>query len=452
MTLEVVNLKGEIMNPLFCFRCLRLALLGFVVGSVVLSLHACGGGTDPAVAQAPTTSEATAPTLPTAQATASATAVGVPTDNAVSRTLGPDGGRVGTPDGKISLDIPAGALTANTVIGIQPLTNLAHGKRGGAYRLTPDGQTFLKPVTLTFGYTDQDLLGTAADLLGVAFQTKDGYWQWAGSGTIDTTAKTLSIGVTHFTDFSKVAGLQIRPDQKTVKVKTSLGLEVVDCYQQDIPGSGGQLVSLGYNCDSELVSLSKADQASEWAVNGRVGGGGPFGSVVGSSRAATYTAPATAPLPKTVAVSARVDRGAKGQTLMVSNITIEEPALKVDGTYWRAYHLTGVICDLEKPFTLQAQANLAGAGASGVFSFTPDDTVGGTWRYAGVIVGLASYSGNGRYQLNGAGTESPALQMDPGNGTWVAQTPVGTSIFDGGNHLDVQQTITTTPTEPCKPS
>ena len=136
--------------------------------------------------------------------------------------------------------------------------------------------------------------------------------------------------------------------------------------------------------------------------------------------------------------------------MLVSNITIEEPALKVDGTYWGAYHLTGVICSLEKSFTLQAQANLAGVAATGAFSFTPD-AGGGSWRYAGVMTGFATYSGNGRYQLAGGGTESPSLEMDPGNGTWMAVVPiVGTGpLGAGGNHLDVSQTITTTPTEPC---
>lgn len=424
------------------------ALLASLVGSALL-LIACGGdGGSTAVATGPSEIPGAAATpTPATTHTPSATAVGSAMGGVTSMTIGAAGGRLSAPDGSLALAIPAGALASDTVIGLQPVTNMAHGKRGGAYRLTPDGQTFLKPVTLTFGYTDRDLLGTAADLLGVAFQTKDGRWQWVRNATIDKTAKTVSVGVTHFTDISKVAGLQIRPGEKTVKVKTSLRLEVVDCYSQDIPGS--ELVPLGYNCDSELISLSSADRASEWSVNGRLGGGGPFGSVIGNASDATYTAPNTAPTPKLVAVSARTNT--KGTTVVVaSNITIEEAALKVDGTYWDRYQLTGVICSLQQPFTLQAKANLAGVAASGVFSFTPDETVGGTWRYAGVMAGLGSYSGNGRYQLNGAGTESPALQMDPGNGTWTLLIPgVGVSSFDNGRHLDVQQTITTTPAEPC---
>ena len=63
----------------------------------------------------------------------------------------------------------------------------------------------------------------------------------------------------------------------------------------------------------------------QWLVNGRLGGGGVFGTVAGSGVSAVYTAPATAPTPPTVAVSARVRvQGISGLTLVVSNITIAE--------------------------------------------------------------------------------------------------------------------------------
>jgi hypothetical protein len=223
---------------------------------------------------------------------------------------------VSAPDGRIALTIPAGALASNTVISIQPLTNMAHGKIGAAYRLTPEGQTFLTPVTLTFPYTDQDLLGTSAEVLGAAFQTADGYWQWAGDATVDTAAKTVSIGSSHFSDWSLVKGLQIRPPSKTVKVNGSVGLKVVGCYDPSSPDPRG------YKCDDD-DELTILNPVSEWSVNGRPGGGGVFGTVLGSGATATYTAPATEPIPSTVAVSARVDRGAK-VTRVVSNITIVE--------------------------------------------------------------------------------------------------------------------------------
>ncbi len=204
------------------------------------------------------------PAVPTA------TAVGVPDGGAVGATIGAAGGSVGTAGGKLVVTIPAGALAADTVIGIQPLTNLAHGRIGAAYRLTPEGQAFLKPVTLKFSYTDQDLAGTAAEALGAAFQTAAGYWQWAGDATLDTAAKTVSVGSSHFSDWSMVRGLQIRPPESTVRVSGSVGLQVVVCYDFNL-----ELTELrhGYECDFG-PGLVAAGESIAWSVNGVPGGGG----------------------------------------------------------------------------------------------------------------------------------------------------------------------------------
>ena len=94
--------------------------------------------------------------------------------------IGAGGGSVATPDGRIAVTIPAGALAANTLISIQPLTNTAHGKIGAAYRLTPDDQIFLMPVTIAFTYTDEEVAGSAAEFLGAAFQTAAGYLAMGG--------------------------------------------------------------------------------------------------------------------------------------------------------------------------------------------------------------------------------------------------------------------------------
>jgi hypothetical protein len=255
---------------------------------------------------------------------ATATAVGVPLGAAASATVGAAGGSLSAPDGRLVLTIPPGALANNTAIGIQPITNFAHGKIGSAYRLTPDGQTFLKPATLTFGYTDNDVLGTAPEFLGAAFQTAAGFWQWLGVATVDTAAKTVSVNSSHFTDFSNVAGLQIRPAKKTVKPKATVALQVKVCYQ--VSSSDDELMSLATSCDVEqgIVPTLVID---EWSVNGRLGGGGVFGTVVGSGATATYTAPENAPTPPTVEVSARVHnpkKPASAKTLVVSLITIAE--------------------------------------------------------------------------------------------------------------------------------
>lgn len=252
-----------------------------------------------------------------------ATAVGVATSGAAATaTIGASGGSVSSVDGALTLTFPSGALASATAIGIQPITNLAHGKIGTAYRLTPDGQVFLTPVTLTFKYTDQDVLGTAATFLGAAFQTAAGYWQWFGAATVDTTAKTVSVKSSHFTDVSKVKGLQIRPKEKIVQPKATVELHVKLCYEaKDLTD---EVTPLGYDCDLDQGpdGILTVDQ---WSVNAHPGGDAVVGRVVGDNTTAIYTAPANAPTPPTVAVSGLVHIAKSSEEfkeLVVSNITI----------------------------------------------------------------------------------------------------------------------------------
>jgi len=261
--------------------------------------------------------------LPQPEATAAGSSIGA----AASATIGPAGGTLSTPDGQITLTIPAGALDAPVTIGIEPVTNLAHGGTGTAYRLTPDGQVFSAPVTITFAYVDADLDGTAIDFLGLAFQTASGFWYWAGTPSVDANARTVSVASTHFSTWSKVKGLQILPASKTLRVNDSTTLKVVVCYQIEvIDPLGDPLASPGMSCkvDQGIVSTLSIN---EWSVNGQPGGGSVYGRVTGRDQFATYFAPSSKPTPDTVAVSARVHNPLKGpsaKTLVVSNIRIVE--------------------------------------------------------------------------------------------------------------------------------
>ena len=50
-----------------------------------------------------------------------------------------------------------------------------------------------------------------------------------GDAAVDATAKTVSVSSRHFSDWSNVKDLQIRPAKKTVRVKESVGLQAKFC-------------------------------------------------------------------------------------------------------------------------------------------------------------------------------------------------------------------------------
>lgn len=257
-----------------------------------------------------------------------ATAVGTINGTATSATVGAGGGTVATADGKVKLTFPAGALTADTTISIQPLTNNAPGGIGAAYRLEPSGQTFAQPVTLTFAYADTDFAGSAPEVSSVAFQTADGYWQWMDNPVLDTTAKTVSVQTTHFSDWSHVRGFQLRPPSATVKVGQSQQLKVAYCYPSMIAGTDIDLayLNLAYECDpnkgegaAPLIPLSAINS---WMVNGTAGGDATYGTISGDKDGGIYVAPANKPTPNIVSVSADLATKARGKVLIVSSITI----------------------------------------------------------------------------------------------------------------------------------
>ena len=73
----------------------------------------------------------------------------------MAATIGAAGGEITSSDGRLALDVPPGALPADTVISIRPLEpgELPASLAGvdAAYELGPDGLQFAAPVVVTFG-------------------------------------------------------------------------------------------------------------------------------------------------------------------------------------------------------------------------------------------------------------------------------------------------------------
>lgn len=141
-------------------------------------------------------------TVPPAQETPSPSPVGTPAGERLQVTIGPAGGSLSTPDGAVRVEVPPGALSGDQVLGLQPISTTAPGGTGRAYRLTPEGLTFARPVRLTFAYTAEDLVGSAPGALSLGFQDQRGVWQMYRRPTRDLAARTVSVETSHFSDWS----------------------------------------------------------------------------------------------------------------------------------------------------------------------------------------------------------------------------------------------------------
>ncbi len=99
---------------------------------------------------------------------------GDPWGSATTQMIDASGGSVTSADGRITLNIPAGALGTATTVSIQPITNTTPNGIGLGYRLQPEGTNFGVPVNLTFHLSATEALALGSTF--VATQHADGMW------------------------------------------------------------------------------------------------------------------------------------------------------------------------------------------------------------------------------------------------------------------------------------
>jgi hypothetical protein len=113
-----------------------------------------------------------------------------------SGTIGPGGGSVQSTDGRVTLTVPAGALTQPTVFTVAAAASAPAGTIGSAYDLEPEGTSFSVPATLTIAY-DPSLLGAvAADAVTIATAVGD-FWSGQLGTLVDPNAHVVGTLITH---------------------------------------------------------------------------------------------------------------------------------------------------------------------------------------------------------------------------------------------------------------
>ena len=222
------------------------------------------------------------------------TVTGKPVGPVESKSIGAGGGTISWGNGKAEIMIPAGALSSTTNISIQPITNESPLGYSNAYRLKPEGLQFAKPVTLKLKYTANEMqdYGSAPALIRIAYQDTGNIWQAIGGLTTDTTGKTITASITHFSDWGFFSLAAINSEQAIVKPGTSTKIEVLAQPGIKLFDS---LTAIG------KIGLSKATtsaNATYWKfrmhdIDG--GGGVSPGTVTTQGSTITYTAPSTIP-------------------------------------------------------------------------------------------------------------------------------------------------------------
>jgi hypothetical protein len=222
------------------------------------------------------------------------TAAGIPTANSTSKVIGVDGGSITSADGSVELNIPAGALTGDITITMQPITNNCPGGVLTAYRFSPNGLKFNQAAILKFHYPDSISDGTISQFMGMAVQDSLGFWRATSKYTNDTTAHTLTASIVHFTDYSLLELVTLTPGFKAVKVNEQINFVI----KLVIPKDDESTAISGDDFNKILAYQSTENfQDIVWSVNGVQHGDPQYGSFTKEliSGQATYTAPSKVP-------------------------------------------------------------------------------------------------------------------------------------------------------------
>ena len=249
-----------------------------------------------------------------------ATEVGIPDGELVSKVIGPAGGTISSADTRVTLTIPAGALSKNTQILIQPITNQAPGGLGAAYRFLPDGTTFAKPASLTFNYDPRRVAANSPEAFRIATQGADARWYRTPEAHVDTVAHTITTEMPHFSDWTayELAVIENMSLQGAhyAELGASVGLEMTVYNSTIVFGT--------WDKDVPEVEVEKV----EWKVvgggaNGSVKAGNTANEYLGTVYHATFTAPSQNPPSNPVTVVADVTlKGGKRKIQVIKQILI----------------------------------------------------------------------------------------------------------------------------------
>ena len=282
-------------------------------------------------------SDPTSSTPPSTEGTPEPTPVGTPVGPATTMTMGPAGGTITSSDGTVTLTIPPGALVADTMISVQAITNNAPGGLT-AYRLGPNGMHFSSPVTLRFNYPDSVQI---PELLGIAYQDTDNIWYWAPDYSVDSTTHTVSTSIAHFSDWVDFERVRIVPQQATLWVNQTLGLELLEY----VPEEATQPQPI-YRVTNEQVTWSASAGTISRSSQPSLG-----------DLAALYRAPSSIPAGNPVRVSATLSRRftyhgtiiPTNRTTFFSYVTITDSiaSFHVDLYYHNTQYMAATL-----PFTL----------------------------------------------------------------------------------------------------
>jgi hypothetical protein len=104
------------------------------------------------------------------------TPIGAPQGAPVIQTIGSAGGTLTTPDGRLTITVPAGAVTTDTQFTLQPTVNTINAGVGPGFKLLPANLELAQPLRVNMILKVSDLKGAPVESVGLGVQDSAGRW------------------------------------------------------------------------------------------------------------------------------------------------------------------------------------------------------------------------------------------------------------------------------------
>lgn len=254
---------------------------------------------------------------------------GIPFGDIVTSTIGPDGGTISAADRGATLVIPRGALSANTSISIQAVTNtFPTGVGDHAYQFLPEGLVFAIPASLTLVYDTAENQGVSSAGLVIANQQSDGSWMHDAEVKADENRFTLTGDMEHFSTWTIAKVARIFPRKSTVELGGTVYfvLQVMKNFVPDrTPGIKRKKEVIIYQqFDEWSKEIGAVYNISGWRLNYNNAPGLPKDGILkvqNSNRYAEYTSPTgLSPVRNPVVIQAVISNNANKPNIIADAV------------------------------------------------------------------------------------------------------------------------------------
>lgn len=272
---------------------------------------------------------------PTGNEPAQVTEAGKPVGTPVQQTIGTGGGSITTPlsatsTETLTVNFPAGALSAPATIKIQLVENKAPGAIGPAIEISPKDVTLQKPVTITWQYGETGLNGTGPAAVGIAYQKENGTWAGTGNLTPNDAAKTLTATRPTFDLKYPVAFYQnfyLKYHKDNLVPNESVELYVA--FQPNHSDADESKYREELLAPLNAWKPVGAENLDNWRLNGEkpTSANASWGTlnVHNSGEKALFVAPNRVPQWNPAAISVDLKTGGRSRVMLVANLTMHSP-------------------------------------------------------------------------------------------------------------------------------